>query len=404
MQHVYIVGSKSIGQYGGYETFVDKLTEYHQNNLNIKYHIACKSNGQGSMDESKLKGATKLSDSEFEYHNAHCFKMHVPQVGAAQAIYYDIIALQFCCEHIVKNHIKEPIIYVLACRIGPFIRIFAKRIHRFGGRLYVNPDGHEWKRAKWNMLIRRYWKLSEQLMIKHADLIICDSKNIERYIKKEYIRFRPKTAYIAYGADLQPSILMDDNPQYTAWLKRHKLVPGDFFVLCGRFVRENNFETIINEFMRSDTTKDLVLITNVEKSFLNEIQEKTHYRQDPRIKFVGTVYDHELLKKIRENAYGYFHGHEVGGTNPSLLEALASTKLNLLLNVGFNTEVAKDAAIYWEKDVGNLADIINKVDNFSEEVINSLGKKARQRIVDFYNWDLIADQYEGVFYIKSQIG
>ena len=70
---------------------------------------------------------------------------------------------------------------------------------------------------------------------------------------------------------------------------------------------------------------------------------------DKRIKFVDTVYDKQLLKKIRENAYGYFHGHEVGGTNPSLLEALASTKINLLLNVEFNKEVAKDGALYWNR-------------------------------------------------------
>ena len=405
MQHVYIVGSKSIGQYGGYETFVDKLTEHHQNNTNIKYHIACKANGQGSMDESKLEGVTRISDREFEYHNAHCFKLHVPQIGAAQAIYYDIIALQFCCNHIVENHIKKPIVYVLACRIGPFIGIFAKRIHRFGGKLFVNPDGHEWKRAKWSTFIRRYWKLSEQLMVKHADLLICDSKHIERYINKEYFCYKPKTAYIAYGADTQPSILKDDNPQYIAWMKNYKLVRGEFYVLCGRFVKENNFETVIKEFMRSNTTKDLVLITNVDKSFLNEIQEKTHYRLDSRIKFVGTVYDQDLLKKIRENAFGYFHGHEVGGTNPSLLEALASTKLNLLLNVGFNSEVAKDAAIYWKKDAGNLANIIDRVDNLSEEEINAFGKKARQRIIDYYNWDLIADKYKGVFNVEpTQIG
>ena len=85
-------------------------------------------------------------------------------------------------------------------------------------------------------------------------------------------------------------------------------------------------------------------MTGVDDSFLAELERKTHFKSDPRIKFVGTVYDQELLKKIREQAYGYFHGHEVGGTNPSLLEALSSTRLNLLLDVGFNREVAEDSA------------------------------------------------------------
>lgn len=93
-----------------------------------------------------------------------------------------------------------------------------------------------------------------------------------------------------------------------------------------------------------------MLITNVEQNkFYEELREKTGFEKDKRIKFVGTVYDQELLKKIREDAYGYFHGHEVGGTNPSLLEALGSTQLNLLLDVGFNREVAEDGAMYWSK-------------------------------------------------------
>ena len=84
---------------------------------------------------------------------------------------------------------------------------------------------------------------------------------------------------------------------------------------------------MICEFMHSKTKKDFALITNVSDKFLEEFKEKTEFHKDKRIKFVGTVYDKELLMKIRENAYGYFHGHEVGGTNPSLLEALGSTCL-----------------------------------------------------------------------------
>lgn len=103
VQHVCLVGAKSLGAYGGYETFVYKLTEYHQNKENIKYHVACKANGDGCMDENKFEGVTKINDHEFELHNAHCFKIDVPQIGPAQAIYYDVAALKACCEHIKKN-------------------------------------------------------------------------------------------------------------------------------------------------------------------------------------------------------------------------------------------------------------------------------------------------------------
>ena len=150
VQHVYLVGAKSLGAYGGYETFVYKLTEHHQNKKNIKYHVACKANGDGCMDETKFDGVTKINDHEFEFHNAHCFKIDVPQIGPAQAIYYDVAALKACCEHIKENHIPHPIVYIMACRIGPFAGHFYREIHKLGGTVFLNPDGHEWMRAKWS--------------------------------------------------------------------------------------------------------------------------------------------------------------------------------------------------------------------------------------------------------------
>ena len=150
VQHVFLVGAKSLGAYGGYETFVYKLTEYHQNKKNIKYHVACKANGDGCMDETKVNGVTRINDHEFEFHNAHCFKIDIPQIGPAQAIYYDVAALKACCKYIKEHHIKHPIVYIMACRIGPFASHFYKEIHKLGGTVYLNPDGHEWMRAKWS--------------------------------------------------------------------------------------------------------------------------------------------------------------------------------------------------------------------------------------------------------------
>ena len=382
VQHVFIVGSKGIpGNYGGYETFVDKLTEYHQNNPSLKYHVACKAKD------------TKT----FEYHNADCFDVKIPDIGPAQAIYYDVAALNYCVKCIKQHNIQHPIVYILACRIGPFAAHFQRVIHKLGGKLYINPDGHEWMRAKWSAPVRKYWKISEQLMTKHCDLLICDSKNIEKYIHDEYGKYNPKTTFIAYGAETRKSKLTDDDPKLTAWYKEKGLSSKSYYLVVGRFVPENNYETMIREFMKSHSKRDFALITNVSDKFLEELKEKTHFDQDPRIKFVGTVYDKELLMKIRENAYGYFHGHEVGGTNPSLLEALGSTDLNLLLDVGFNREVAEDSALYWTKQSGNLASLIDQADHMSADKISSLGEKSSRRIAEAYSWQHISDKYSQVF-------
>ncbi len=402
VQNVFLVGAKSLGAYGGYETFVYKLTEYHQNNEKIKYHIACKANGEGYMDESKLDGVKKISENEFEFNNARCFKIHIPQIGPAQAIYYDVKALKECIKYIKEKRIENPIVYIMACRIGPFAKHFYKKIHKLGGKVYLNPDGHEWMRAKWSAPIRKYWKISESMMVKWSDLVICDSINIEKYIHDSYdgkgINGKnPKTTYIAYGADLTSSKLKDDDPKFLNWYADKGLSKKDYYLVVGRFVPENSFEIMIREFMKSKSKRDFALITNVNDKFLNELEEKLHFKKDPRIKFVGTVYDQELLKKIRENAYAYFHGHTVGGTNPSLIEALGSTDLNLLVDVGFNKEVAEDAALYWSRKDGYLANLINKADKLRDDEIVELGEKARKRVRQAYTWEIISSKYEEAF-------
>lgn len=403
VQHVFLVGAKNLGAYGGYETFINKLTEYHQNIKNIKYHVACKANGIGCMDPSKIEGIEIISDSEFIYHNAECFRIRVPEnLGSAQAIYYDMAALKECCKIIRKRKILHPIVYIMACRLGPFMKSFYKKIHELDGQVFLNPDGHEWMRTKWSKPIQKYWKISEQMMIKWSDLNICDSLNIEKYIHEQYdgkgIRGRnPKTTFIAYGAETRKSKLIDNDQKLMDWYQSKGLKAKNYYLVVGRFVPENNYETMIREFMRSRSTKDFVIITNENEKFLNELKRKLNYKKDMRIKFVGTVYDQELLMKIRESAYAYVHGHEVGGTNPSLIEALGSTELNLLLKVGFNQEVALKAALYWTKEDGNLARLIDRADAMNHEDILEFGRKAKERVKKAYNWQFICDRYAEEF-------
>ncbi|WP_080487537.1 beta 1-4 rhamnosyltransferase Cps2T [Oenococcus oeni] len=388
IQHVYIVGSKGIpANYGGFETFVEKLTKG-QKNKQIKYHVASR------FDNSEEAGKKQ----RFEYNGADVFSIDVPNVGSAQAIVYDYKALKEAIRISKQNQDKHPIFYVLANRIGPFAKHFAKEIHALGGRFYLNPDGHEWARAKWPKPVRKYWKYSEKKMVAAADLIIADNPEIEKYIKKEYSSFHPQTTYIAYGTDVQRSKLTMKDQKVRDWFKQKRITENNYFLVVGRFVPENNYETMIREFIASDTKKDFVLVTNIEKNkFYNQLKQRTHFDQDSRVKFVGTVYDQELLKYIRENAFAYFHGHEVGGTNPSLLEALSMTRLNMLIDVSFNKAVAKDGAMYWTKVVGNLTAQINETEIYDEKRIADYTKAARKRVADEFTWESIITKYEGLF-------
>lgn len=387
MQHIFIVGSKGIpAKYGGFETFVEKLTE-NQKDKNIQYHVAC------TKENSDKSG---IVEREFVHNGANCYTIDLPNIGPAKAIYYDVKALEWAIKKAEREEYERPIFYVLACRIGPFIARLKRKIDKIGGVLLVNPDGHEWLREKWSLPVRKYWKLSESLMVKHADKLICDSKNIEKYIKEDYKKYNPKTTYIAYGTDLNTSTLTNKNEVVREWFSSKSVKENDYYLVVGRFVPENNYETMIREFMKSSSKKDFVLITNVEQnSFFEKLKETTGFDKDERIKFVGTVYDQELLKYIRENAFAYFHGHEVGGTNPSLLEALGSTRLNLLLDVGFNREVGKNGALYWEKD--NLHILIEETEKLDEEKVKILEENAKERIKKQFSWEYIVDEYEKEF-------
>ena len=384
IRHVYIVGCKGIpARYGGFETFVEKLTENRASDR-IRYHVAC------AVDEMP-------EDPEYEHNGAHCFCVKWRPLGAARAVFYDLDALGCAISHAERNGFEHPVFYVLACRIGPFVGRFARKIREIGGSLLVNPDGHEWMRAKWSAPVRRSWKLSEAGMVKRADLLVCDSRTIERYIREEYARFSPETTYIAYGADTAPSKLDDDDPAFAGWLEENGLEPNGYYLAVGRFVPENNYETMIREFMASGTDRAFALVTGVDEGFLDELEKRTGFRSDPRIRFVGTVYDQELLKKIRENAFAYLHGHEVGGTNPSLLEALASTRLSLLLDVGFNREVAEGAALYWTKEAGSLIRLIMRVESVDDQEANVFRELSREMIRVRYSWNLVVSSYEKLF-------
>ena len=387
MQHIFIVGSKGIpAKYGGFETFVEKLTE-NQKDKNIQYHVAC------TKENSDKSG---IVEREFVHNGANCYTIDLPNIGPAKAIYYDVKALEWAIKKAEREGYERPIFYVLACRIGPFIARLKRKIDKIGGVLLVNPDGHEWLREKWSLTVRKYWKISESLMVKHADKLICDSKNIEKYIKEDYKKYNPKTTYIAYGTDLNKSTLTNESKVVREWFSSKSVKENDYYLVVGRFVPENNYETMIREFMKSNSKKDFVLITNVEQnSFFEKLKETTGFDKDERIKFVGTVYDQELLKYIRENAFAYFHGHEVGGTNPSLLEALGSTRLNLLLDVGFNREVGENGALYWEKD--NLHILIEEAEKLDEEKIKILEENAKERIKKQFSWDYIVGEYEKEF-------
>ena len=380
MQHVFIIGSRGLpAQYGGFETFVDQLVS-HQVSPDILYHVACLSNDQAYH--------------HFDYKGVDCFTIKAPKLGPARVIAYDMMAISYALKVIKNQGIEQPIFYVLGNTIGAFVAPFARKIHKIGGRFYINPDGLEWKRAKCTKPIQAYLKYSEKIMTRHADLVISDNPGIESYIKEAYPW--SKTTYIAYGTDLSPTSLTSQDRKVRELYQKWQTQEKNYYLILGRFVPENNYETAIREFMTSSTKRDLVIICNHEGNpYFEELRARTGFDQDPRVKFVGTVYDQDLLKYIRKEAFAYIHGHEVGGTNPGLLEALAQTDLNLVLGVSFNQTVAKDTVQYWTKETGNLAHLIDQVDSLED--VSEWGQRAKANMKQNFTWEKIVGEYEELF-------
>ncbi|MGT2926214.1 beta 1-4 rhamnosyltransferase Cps2T [Streptococcus cuniculipharyngis] len=381
MQDVFIIGSRGLpAQYGGFETFVEELVT-RQQDKSIRYHVAC-------LSDDKNK-------QHVDYRGTDCFMVPVPKfLGPARVIAYDLKAIAYALDMIKEQGLKHPIFYVLGNTIGGLIGPVAHQIKKVGGKLYVNPDGLEWKRSKWSRPVQYYLKQAEKQMSKSADLLICDNPGIEDYMTTSYPW--AKTTVIAYGTDVVKSSLTADHKQVRAFFEQWQSREKGYYLIVGRFVPENNYAAMIRAFMASQTQRDLLIICNHEgNSYWETLRKETQFDRDRRIKFVGTVYDKALLSYVRQSAFAYLHGHEVGGTNPGLLEALAQTDLNLVLGVDFNRQVAKDTALYWDKGNQSLTQLIDHYDQESD--FSAWGKKARQRMLAAYSWEQIVGQYEELF-------
>jgi rhamnosyltransferase len=382
--NVFIIGSKGIpAKYGGFETFVEKLTK-HWGKKDVKFHIACLDNN--------------VKD-DYIYNKARCFTIKKIKIYKLQTLIYDLMSLNKSLQYIKENKLHGSIIYMLTYRIGPFLIFFKQRIKKNNISLYLNPDGLEYKRRKWNKLIKLYWKISRSLTLGFVDLIICDSREIQKIIIDDFKKISNRTTYISYGAEFINSVDPEKNIEIFNWFRNINISKDNYYLNIGRLIPENNFELIINEYINSESKKILLFITNIkyENNYYKYLNKKFNLEKNKKILFLGAIYDEALLNTIRGNAFAYIHGHEVGGTNPSLLEALAFTKINLVLRVAFNVEVCKDSVVYFEKSPGSLKDFIIKIEKQDLYNLESLSQKAKNRIKEYYSWDKVVKEYEKIF-------
>ena len=241
----------------------------------------------------------------------------------------------------------------------------------------VNMDGLEWKRKKYSRFTQRFLKWAESLAVKHADVLIADSLAIQKHIKDIYNK---QPVFIPYGA----TIFTNPDPRY---LEKFKLKPKSYYLVLARIEPENNIEMIVKGWMASKTDHPLLVIGNTSTRFGKYI---TVNYTSPDIIYAGTVYETELLNNLRYFSLSYFHGHSAGGTNPSLLEAMACGCSIAAHDNVFNKVVLGEEADYFSS-VADLAAIINNPKELFQiaqrESIN------KEKIRTIYDPEKIVDAY-----------
>lgn len=377
MQHIFIIGSRGYrASYGGWETFVTKLVDNYNDN-NVLFHIS------GLSDKDTLLN-NKVSD------NVITDSFNVKQNGGIKMLLCTIKAFKYYIKYIKENNISNAYIYILGLKLGPLLKVYKRKLKELNITTLVNPDGLEHARSKWNNLVKKFFLLSEKWMLNSCDIIVCDAKGIKKYVDEKYPKLKKKTTYIAYGTDKVD--LNDVNEEEI--LKEYKLVKNDYLLMVGRFVPENNYELVLNEFIKSTINKKLVIISNISSSnYYKKVINKTNCLADKRIKFIDGVYDEVKLSTIRKNAYAYIHGHSVGGTNPSLLEALSLTELNILYDVNFNYDIGKKSCLYF-KEIGSLTKILNNINKYDRK---ELGIQCKKIIKKDFTWEIIVNKYKNLF-------
>ncbi len=381
MKNIIIIGSRGYKfEYGGWETFVTNLIDNYKES-DTRFYVP-----ELSFDKTKKDRV----ENDVRIH-----PIYVKPQGNATMLTFAIKAVLFYKKMIKNEKMKNVVMYILGCRVGPLFLFIHKSLERLGVKIMINPDGLEWKREKWNYLIKQYFKISERTMIKSSLVVVNDSLAIKEYVDNKYKKYHVDTTYISYGAYLKD---VKDTKKTKEFFKEKDIKENNYYLFVGRFVPENNIEYIIKEFMKTNIDKDLVIVSNVtENSFYNSLIEKTNFLDDKRIKFVGGVYDDSILRYIRKYATAYIHGHSAGGTNPSLLEALSITDVNILYDVSYNREVGLDNVLYFNKNDDSLKDVIYKVENFDKEEKEKYGILAKKRINEAYTWDIVAFKYKELF-------
>jgi len=357
VKRIAIIGTNGLpGRYGGWDQLMEHLTKI----LAHKYDFV-------------VYCSTFNADKKTKTHNGAQL-IHIPlKANGWQSVLYDIVS----SIHAILYADTMLLLGGAGTVMFPIFKFFGKEV-------IYHPDGIEWKRQKWSRRVQLYLKWLEKVGIRWATKIVSDNIEISDYIKREYGRV---SCLIEYGGDHAYLISLSADVK-----KLYSIEKGSYAFKVCRIEPENNLDLILNAF--SDTDVHLIVVGNWANSNYG-LNLRKKYHAFKNIMMLDPIYDQLALDELRSNCGIYIHGHSVGGTNPSLVEAMFLGLNVLSFDVSFNKATTEDSAVYF-KDVSELRNLLI---SFSENnlVFDGVGLTLKKIALERYFWANIVSKYDGLF-------
>jgi len=358
---IAILGARGIPAcYSGYDTLVEELSLGLVGSYSAEVLVYCRSSYYREQPAS--------------WHGVRLVYLPVPRVKALESLVHSFLSSL----HVLRE--KIDVVYFLDPANAPFCAL----LRCFGKRVAIHTDGLGWKRRKWGPLARRYYKMVEWACAKCASALVTDNPAMQEYYRAEY---GAETLLISYGAANRHGV---DTRIYADL----GLTPKQYLLIVARLEPENNTDLLIAQYTKSKVAMPLVVVGDAP--YGPHYMDRLRNLANAKVLFPGRINDQSKLNALYRGAYLYIHGHEVGGTNPSLLRAMDADVAPVALNVPFNASVINGSGVVFEKDNDSLAGILEHLVAHASEV-QQIGQRARLRAVKEYSWDTVVAKHYALF-------
>jgi len=365
MGKIAFVGMRGIpAKYGGYETFVEEVGE-RLVRRGFDITVYCR---KGSVPSGMTvhKGMRLIQLPTI--HNKYFHTVFHTLLSTIHVMFSDRQVVYYC------NTVNA-----LFCLLPRLV----------GKRTIMNTDGLEWKRRKWGWLGRTVYRISEWIVTWAASEIVCDSEGMKEYYLKKFGKKGEQIGYGGSGVREEDTSLLGE---------KYGLEAGKYFLYVSRLEPENNAHVFVKAYARIKTEMPFIVVGDAPfaEGYIRGLKQAA----DPKVRFLGYVFGRDY-RLLTSHARLYFHGNEVGGTNPGLVEAMSLGNCILAVDVPFNREVLGDTGFFF--DPGDEQDLPRKIEMLLKDPVASAeaGRRAGLRARELYNWDKITDQYE-IFFGKSR--